>query len=70
MVLTTGATCLGVIVLRISHPCQAEVADLQVTGRVEQQVARLEVAVQHVGRVDVSKIFLVETLKYFFKLDF
>lgn len=30
---------------------QAEVADLEVAGRVEQQVAGLEVAVQHVGRV-------------------
>jgi hypothetical protein len=32
---------------------QAEVADLQVAVGVQQQVGRLEVAVQHIGRVNV-----------------
>ena len=32
---------------------EAEVADLQVAVGVEQQVGRLQVAVQHVGAVDV-----------------
>ena len=58
------------VMLGVRHARQPEVADLEFARGVQQQVARLQVAVQHVGRVDVSKIFLVETLKYFFKLDF
>ena len=32
---------------------EAKVADLELAIRIDQQVARLEIAVQHVGRVDV-----------------
>ena len=42
-----------VVVLGVGHPRQPEVADLEVTGGVEQEVGGLEVPVQHVGRVDV-----------------
>ncbi len=44
-----------VVVVRVGDAAQAEVADAQVAVRVEQQVRRLQVAVQHVGRVDVLK---------------
>ena len=45
------------VVLGVRHARQPEVADLEVARGVQQQVARLQVAVQHVGRVDVSVIF-------------
>ena len=42
----------GVVVVRIGDARQAEVAYLQVAVGVEQQVARLEVAMQHICRVN------------------
>ena len=56
------------VVLGVRHARQPEVADLEVARGVQQQVARLQVAVQHVGRVDVSVIFFVKTLKIFFQI--
>lgn len=52
----------GVIVLGVGHSRQAKVADLEVAGGVQQKVRRLQVAVQHVGRVDVLEAaqYLVE----------
>lgn len=43
----------GVILLRKRHACQAEVAHLEVAVTVEEQVGWLEVAVEHMRRVDV-----------------
>ena len=41
------------VVVRIRDPGKAKVADFEVTVRVDQQVGRLQVAVEDVGRVDV-----------------
>ena len=50
------------VVLGVRHTSQAEVADLEVAGGVEQEVARLEVPVEDVGGVDV-----LETPEYLIK---
>jgi len=42
-----------VIVIRIGDSGQTEIADLEIAGRVQQQVRGLEVAMQDVGGVDV-----------------
>uniref|UniRef100_A0A0K8RI04 Putative mitogen-activated protein kinase n=1 Tax=Ixodes ricinus TaxID=34613 RepID=A0A0K8RI04_IXORI len=42
-----------VVVLGVRHPRQAKVADLEVTSGVEEQVARLEIPVQNIGRMNV-----------------
>ena len=41
------------VVLRVGHPGQAKVTDLEVTGGVEQEVAGLQVPVEDIGRVNV-----------------
>ena len=38
---------------RISHPREAEVANLEIACCVQQQVAGLQVTVENIGRVDV-----------------
>jgi hypothetical protein len=43
----------NMIVLGISDASQPKVADLEITIAVQQDVARLEIAVNHVGRVNV-----------------
>ena len=50
------------IVLRIRHPGEAEITNLEITGRVEQQIAGLQISVEDVGRVDVLEApqYLVE----------
>ena len=42
-----------VVVLGVRHPRQPEVADLEVAGGVEQQVAGLQISVENVSGVDV-----------------
>ena len=37
------------IVFRISHPGQTKVTDLEVAGRVEQEVAGLQISVEDIG---------------------
>jgi hypothetical protein len=39
--------------IRIGDSCQTKIADLQIAGRVQQQVRWLEVAMQDIGGVDV-----------------
>ena len=41
------------VVPRVHHSCQAEVAYLEVAGGVEEKVARFQVSVYHVGGMDV-----------------
>ena len=42
------------LLLRLVEPArEPEIADLELAVRVHEQIARLEIAVQHVGRVDV-----------------
>ena len=43
----------SVIVLWISHASQTKVTDLEITRGVQQQVARLQISVENIGRVDV-----------------
>lgn len=43
----------GVIVVRVGDSSQPKVADLQVTGGVQQQIARFQVSVQYIGGVNV-----------------
>ena len=54
------------VVLRVSDTGETKVADFEVTGRVQQQVRRLEVAVQHIRRVYVLETaqYLVEEVTY------
>ena len=44
-----------VIVIRICDAGQTKVTDLKITSRVQQEIRRLQIAVQHVGGVDVFK---------------
>ena len=50
------------VVLGICDPGESEVTDLEITSRVEKEVAGLEVPVEDVGRVDVLQAtqYLVE----------
>lgn len=41
------------VMIRISDPSKSKVADFQVAGGVQKQVARLQIPMQHVGRVNV-----------------
>ena len=52
------------IVFRVRHPGQTKVTDLEVAGRVEQEVAGLQVPVEDVGGVDVlqSPQYLIEEI--------
>ena len=43
----------SVIVLWVSHASQTKVTDLEITGGVQQQVARLQISVENIGGVDV-----------------
>ena len=43
----------SVIVFWISHASQTKVTDLEITGGVQQQVARLQISVENIGGVDV-----------------
>ena len=47
----TGFTCqeASVIMFRISHPGQSEITNLEITGRIQQEVAGLEISVKDVG---------------------
>lgn len=55
-----------VIVLRVRDPRQTEVADFKVTGGIQQQIARLQVSVQHVRRVYILQPpqYLVQKITY------
>ena len=41
------------VMLRVRHPRQPEVADFEIAGCVQQEVAGLQIPVEDVGRVDV-----------------
>lgn len=43
----------GVIMVRICNSGQPEIANLEIARRVEEQIWRLQIAVKHVGGVDV-----------------
>lgn len=41
------------IMVRVSYPSESKIADFQVTGGVQKQIARLEISVENIRRVDV-----------------
>ena len=52
-VLCEEASLATSVVLWLRYACQTEVADAQVTGGIDEEVAGLEVPMDDIGRVDV-----------------